>query len=1385
MGKTLALDLGTNSLGAFVRNTDLGTDIIKQAEYFSVDIFNSGVGGTDGKEYSYAAERSSSGRAMQLLDVRRRRKWATLEVLIKHKLCPLTQENLDAWKTYDKKNGKRREYPINDIAFQKWITLDFNEDGTADYTSPYQLRKELVNRQFDFTQEIERFKLGRALYHIAQRRGFKSSKGETIKEQEKESLDTENYSLKDSELKKSGELQQYMTANNLKTVGEAFAHIENEGIRVRGSIYQAVRSQYKDEIEYIFNFQNGLDTSSVLFLQLTSEKKGVGTIFYKNPLKRQKNNIGKCTLENNKTRCPLSHPDYEEFRAWCFINNIRFRLDVNEEWMELPLYLKFKIYNEIFCHSVKRNFEFKKIKELLEKHFNYKFTHKENHKTINFKDNQTILGCPVTVRLKKILGEGWQNIKIQGNKRRQNKEGEEYLATYSAYDLWNICRSADDSEVITLFAERTLNWDEEKSKLLIRLWETIGEGYANLSLKAIKNINNFLRKGLIYSDAVLLAKVPEIIGTTNWDEQERNIIENLGRIKEEHQYEQLVKSITNNLISAHKSLPIEETFAYKDYKYTLDASDFKDIDKAILETVGKNKWETYTNEKKADIRQSVAELYQGYFADRNRNYCRVEKITEKIKTLLMEEYSGGDLDFQNRLDTLYHHSNFSEYSQFKHADKLASPSIGAIKNPVVMRTLNIMRNKVNKMLENGIIDSKTRVVIETTRDFNDANMRWAINEYAKNKEKEHKEIEKLIRSTLKYTDDTPVSKESIAKGKILLEQNEKENSIEKIYKEKYFEKNVIKYSLWKEQSGICMYTGEVINFSDLYDENVIDVEHTIPRSKSFDDSLANLTICKSHYNRHIKKNRIPTEVENYETDCEIGGKVYTAIKPRLENWKKRIEKLNNNVNYWKAQSKLSQTADRKNLCIRQKHLWQMELDYWQSKVQRFLQKDLTTSFKNRQLVDTGIITKYAIIYLKSVFEHVEAEKGSVTSAFRKILNIQPANEEKDRTNHTHHAIDAAVLSIIPTAAKRQKILELYYLISESHGEEKEFYQNELNKMLNSIDIFNKSNRIVDFINKNTLVTHIKKDRTLQEARKKLRHNGKIVYKKSGTGYLTPLYSQGDSVRGEINLSSFYGKIKVNNHEEKFVIRRDLKYASSSFESGFKSWEDLEAKIVDKGLFKKLRSQFSEGTSFKEACQIGIYMLNKKNEKTHRIRHIRCFAPTNAGPVPLKRHTYQSQKEYKQFVYASAGDLYTMARYSNGSKFIYRPYSLYTISKSKQNNRIPNTVEEKGKTYHLDYLFKKNDMLILIKDNIDEIKELRTEDISNRLYYIKGCEGSSGIILVKHNAQDKELGKGEKIYDFNNLPIKIRCSINTIKFIILGRDFEIIKGKVVLKSLQQR
>lgn len=104
--KVLGLDLGTNSIGSAVRNLDLSDDLQWQLEFFSSDIFRSSVNKeSNGREYSLAAQRSAHRRSRGLNEVRRRRLWATLNLLIKHGFCPMSSESLMRWCTYDKRKG--------------------------------------------------------------------------------------------------------------------------------------------------------------------------------------------------------------------------------------------------------------------------------------------------------------------------------------------------------------------------------------------------------------------------------------------------------------------------------------------------------------------------------------------------------------------------------------------------------------------------------------------------------------------------------------------------------------------------------------------------------------------------------------------------------------------------------------------------------------------------------------------------------------------------------------------------------------------------------------------------------------------------------------------------------------------------------------------------------------------------------------------------------------------------------------------------------------------------------------------------------------------------------------------------------------------------------
>src|SRR5690606_38449561 len=146
----------------------------------------------------------------------------------------------------------------------------------------------------------------------------------------------------------------------------------------------------------------------------------------------------------------------------------------------------------------------------------------------------------------------------------------------------------------------------------------------------------------------------------------------------------------------------------------------------------------------------------------------------------------------------------------------------------------------------------------------------------------------------------------------------------------------------------------------------------------------------------------------------------------------KVERIKQQIDFWKTKSKKAADKNWKDDAIRQRHLWQMELDYWQNKLNRFTITEITSGFKNSQKVDTQLISKYAFHYLKTYFDKVDVQKGSITAEFRKIYSLQSSDEKKDRSKHSHHAKDAAVLTLIPVAAKRDAILEKYYEAKEKN-----------------------------------------------------------------------------------------------------------------------------------------------------------------------------------------------------------------------------------------------------------------------------------------------------------------------------------------------------------------
>lgn len=1415
--KILGIDLGTNSIGISVRNKDLGNDIKDQLEYFSSDIFNSGVGNGKSGEYSYAAERTKHRGSRRLNDHRRRRLWATLKLLIKEGFCPMSPESLERWSVYDKTKKLFRQYPINDELFNAWIKLDFDGDGKPDYSSPYQLRRQLATEQIDLSIQENRYKLGRALYHIAQRRGFKSSKGETISEQEK--IETTTISEEDivesmqkSEIKLSTGLDEFISKNRLHTVGEAFAMLEDQGERVRNNaVYKAVRSQYEQEIRYLFEFQHDLSTESDFFRHIISKKKGEGTIFYRCPLRSQKGKVGKCTLEKDKHRCPIGKPEYEEFRAWCFINNIKIKSSAQESPQALSDTLRKELYQNVFLTTVATDFKFTKIRQYIEKRTGIKYSFANC--TINYSDNVSVGGCPVTVRLIKLLGKAWQTIKISGTKTREshsNKNHNIHTVSYTASDLWNICFENDDPEVIKEFAQKSLGWDDEHTKLLVRLWSSIKEGYASLSLKAINNINDQLRRGLIYSDAVMLAKLPRLDKIDN-SEMDDIIIDWRSHAKNA-KCEALIIKIVNTLIANYKSLDVSERFAEHNYDYTIDDIDKADVKKAIIDCIGSYMWQQYNQDKKENIRIEVENRYQAFFADKSRKFLKAPRMQDCLKDYLKNRLPNVPTEKWN---LLYHPSQIALTTPL-HATKnrsdwrLPSPNLGAIKNPVALRTLHVLQRKINAMIDAGVISpEETRIVVEMTRDMNDSNRRWAIRHWQTIRENENKEIAKILKDFYpqRYSNDVAnVVQKDEDEARYVIEQSENNIYSEN---ERYFTKakDITKYKLWLEQGGQCMYTGKIINLSNLFDDNSVDLEHTLPRSKSFDSSDANLTVCDAHYNRYIKRNHIPTELPNYKKEVTKDGIRYPSIMLQLQKWVRRIESLRSNVEFWQCQTRRAQTKDRKDECVRQRLLWEMELEYWQEKYSRFTMTEITDGFRNRQLSDTGIITRYAMLYLKSVFQRVDVEKGAVTAVFRKILGIQSMYDKKNRSQHSHHAIDATILTIMPIAAKRDRMLQLFYDIEEhkeaiKHGyivnidgmkQELEGLKVKLHKELADCHIGNHISELPDFINRNILVNHHSKDQTMTPARK---HSDIIradLHKTSyyGADCLPMETGKGIDRKPMTNKGSF---VYPDDKKLTIVMRTDI--------TSFKKIDDLNV-IVDSSLRRMISTivekRMALGLSFKEAITKPIWMVNKegddiKTDKNGRplkpIRHIRCLVKAGRGimsfdkalsirkcvDISTRKMVNINSREHKKYIYAQNEENYLCLLYEGIKKGnivrFFRFINYFETAKLKklfdqknfesqlQQEPYYKHVVEKKTSYELTAIIKAGYRVIEWKEKPEEVLSLCKESLLKRLYVVVkfNSTGSNLIYLRSHLDAENGIDKTLVAPKFN--------------YLIEHRDFEI-------------
>lgn len=476
--RIIGIDTGTNSLGWAVVDKD------ENGKYSLINrgslIFQEGVKVENGIESSKASDRTSHRSLRKQYFRRRLRKIKVLEALVEFGWCPyLSPEALHLWHV-------KKTYPM-DEAFMSWQRTNDNYDE-----NPYYYRHLCLHRQLDLSDKVDRYILGRAMYHLAQRRGFLSNR-----------LDQGNEDKTGKVKEGITALSKAMEEAGCQYLGDFFYQIykekgNTERIRTR---YTDREEHYKKEFFAICKKQN-LSQEQVLRLEKA--------LYFQRPLKSQRKGVGKCTFEPKKPRISDSHPSYELFRMLSFVNNIKVKGPRDVELRPLTNE-ELEKAETVFFRKSKPQFDFEDIAKAIAGKGKYQCIKEEGDKPyqFNYRMTQSVTGCPTIASLIPLFGNDYE----AGIAERYTlSEGKTPIQMLN--DVWNVLYSFSDKDKVRQWGKEKLQLSEEDAEKFSKIKLT--HAFGSLSLAAVNKILPWLKQGLIYPHAVLMAKVPDIVGKEVW-----------------------------------------------------------------------------------------------------------------------------------------------------------------------------------------------------------------------------------------------------------------------------------------------------------------------------------------------------------------------------------------------------------------------------------------------------------------------------------------------------------------------------------------------------------------------------------------------------------------------------------------------------------------------------------------------------------------------------------------------------------------------------------------------------------------------------------------------------------------------------------------------------
>lgn len=439
MAVTLGLDMGTNSIGWALIDYDENQQP-RELLACGSRIFQEAVEAKTGTLKNHARRAARAER--KLVARRKQRRTKLLNLLVRHGLLP------------------------HDEAERNALLLDNHA------SNPYQLRK----RGLD--EKLEPFAFGRALYHLAHRRGFQSNRK----------------AGRDEDSKKVGvaisALRAGMQAAQCRTLGEYLAAQPTQRKRYTD------RSMYTEEFEQLWNRQ-----ASFAPEQLTRALKVAihNSIFFQRPLKSQKHLVGKCTFEPTRKRAAKATLLAQRFRILQDVNHLTVKNPITREYRPLMQEERSKLAEAL---GKQKNMAWSTVRKVLG--WNKKDSLHEGE-TFNMEEGKKdkLLGNRTACDLRGVLGGRW-----------------DALTSQQQDDLVTDLLTIDNTDGFLKRMKTHWNFDDATAEALAKI--ELEPGYSRLSAKAMRIILPHLEQGMIYSDACKAA------GYDHSNPHQRTVTDKLG-----------------------------------------------------------------------------------------------------------------------------------------------------------------------------------------------------------------------------------------------------------------------------------------------------------------------------------------------------------------------------------------------------------------------------------------------------------------------------------------------------------------------------------------------------------------------------------------------------------------------------------------------------------------------------------------------------------------------------------------------------------------------------------------------------------------------------------------------------------------------------------------